>query len=131
MRPAPVRTRSVLAVVLVAVALGVGGGAPSGAHRLIVAESAGVSGGTAPAGALEAVLRTETDRAESALTGTSASGARLLVLLAAPLLGLAMLLILAARRPSLSPGGLPSLTRLRQWVGLRAPPSSPLVSLPH
>src|SRR4051794_5720141 len=131
MRLRPLRTWWWVAVLVAMVALGASGGTAAAHLRLTDHGVAGVSD-QAPAGsALEAVLRAESDRVESAATGKSGAIARLIVLLAAALAGVALLLVLAARRRGLAAAGVPSLARRRVRVGLRAPPSSLLVQLQH
>ena len=123
MRSRPISHRSLLAAAVVVIALGVGGGGGGGGHRFIVDDGAGISSQPTPTGALDAVMRSDVDRIESTVSSKSGSIARLILLLAAPLSGVALLQLLAAsRRPSRA-GGPPALTRLRRWVGLRAPPA--------
>jgi hypothetical protein len=131
MRLRPLRTWWWVAVVVAVVALSAAGGMGPAPLHVTDRGVAGVSS-DAPAGsALEAVLRAESDRAESAVTGKSGAIARLIVLLAAALVGIALLLVLAARRRALAVPGVPPLARRRVRVGLRAPPSSLLVQLQH
>jgi hypothetical protein len=130
MRSRPRQSWSFLAVAVVVLALG-GGGVGAGTHRLIAAKSAGVISHSASAGAVEAVLVPETNRGESALSVKSPSSGRLVLDLAATLVGIALLLLLTSARRDLGPSGPPPLTQLLHWVGRRAPPLPPLVSLTH
>lgn len=126
----PIRTWCLLAVVVAFLAVGAAAGAGGTASHLS-GDVAGTTSRTSSGGVLEAVLRTEADRVETILSSKSAEG-RLLVLLAAALAGLALLPDLAVGR-----GGArvvesaPQGARLRAWLGLRAPPSSLLVPVPH
>jgi hypothetical protein len=131
MRLRPLRTWWWVAVVVAVVALSAAGG--TGPEPLHVTDRgvAGVSSAAPASSALEAVLRAESDRAESAVTSKSGAIARLIVLLSAALVGIALLLVLAARRRALGVAGAPPLARQRVRVGLRAPPSSLLVQLQH
>lgn len=129
MRPGPRRTWSLLALTALVVALGAGM-----AHdppALIGGNGAALSSGSHPAGALDAVLGTDAGRVESALGDRSAGASRLLVLLAALLIGIASPLRLVLVGRTVGPGELPSLTRLRHRVAPRAPPSLRIVALAH
>jgi hypothetical protein len=77
----------------------------------------------------DVVMRAEADRVETGLSRTVHGAARILLLFAAPLSGLALLLLLTPPRRSRTPGGPPALTRVRRWLVLRGPPSPLLVSL--
>jgi hypothetical protein len=131
MQRRPFRAWSLLAVLVALVALGAGaGGGPAG-PRLLPGDITGITNQTTSGGVLDAVLRAEADRVESVLSTKSTSTARL-VLLAAALAGVALLVLVAPRRRDvLLLDGAPLATRLRAWVGLRAPPSLLLVSRPY
>lgn len=120
----PIRTWSLLAVLVALVALGAGGRTGGPSPRLLVGTVPGIASQTSPGGVLDAVLRTEADRVESAVSTTSSSTARLLEVLAVALTGIALLAHVAHRRRSVFLLlGAPLPARLRAWVGLRAPPS--------
>lgn len=126
----PLRTWCLLAVVVAFVAVGAAAAGGTASHvRGSVAE---ITKPTSSGGALEAVLRTEADRVETVLPSKSGAAARLLLLLALALAGLALFLdVVPGRRGGRLIEIAPERARLRAWLGLRAPPSFLLVTVPR
>jgi hypothetical protein len=118
---------TLVAAAIVVVALGVGG-AQTGTARFRMADTAGAFRPPASVGTPDAIMRLETDRIEVTVSAATQWASRLLLLFAAPLSGLALLLLLTPPRLTRSRGGPPSLVRVRRWVGLRAPPAPLLVA---
>lgn len=117
-----------MAAAVVVLALGIGGSGRATPTRLALLDATGVTGHTLSSGSLDVVLRTEADRLDGVVAGKVGS-TRLLLLLAAPFLGLALVLLFPAFRPRRAAASPFPVARLRRSVGLRAPPSSLLVAL--